>query len=61
MENIHEHYLDNKEDGEEDEKESDDEAIDDVRDRKVRFQDDPELKKTDNDEGSDDEELVAGA
>ena len=61
MENIHEHYLDNKEDGEEDEKESDDEAIDDVRDRKVRFQDDPELNKTDDDEGSDDEELVADA
>ena len=61
MENIHEHYLDNKEDGEEDEKESDDEVVDDVRERKVRFQDDPEHFKTDEDEGSDDEELVADA
>lgn len=68
MENIHEHYLDNKEDEdgeeEEDEKESEDEALDgedDVRDRKVRFQEDPELKKADEDEGSDDEEVVAEA
>ena len=63
MENIHEHYLDNKEDveEEEDEKESDEEADDDVRDRKVRFQEDPELKRADEDEGSDDEEVVADA
>ena len=66
MENIHEHYLDNKEDGEEeeDEKESDDEVVegdDDVRDRKVRFREDPELKRADEEEGSDDEEVVADA
>jgi RIO kinase 2 len=62
MENIHIHYLENKEDEEvEDDKESDDEAVEaeeDLRERKVRFQEDPELKK---DESSGDEEVVADA
>jgi RIO kinase 2 len=62
METIHEHYLDKTEGvEEEDDKESDDEAEEDLRDRKVRFQEDPELKKTEGDESSGDEEVVAKA
>ena len=64
METIHEHYLDKTEgDEEEDDKESndDDEAEEDLRDRKVRFQEDPELKKPEGDESSGDEEVVAKA
>ena len=51
METIHEHYLDKTEElEEEDDKESDDEE--DLRDRKVRFQEDPELKRPEGDEES---------
>ena len=53
METIHEHYLEKTEGGEEeDDKESDDEAEEDLRDRKVRFQEDPELKRPEGGEES---------
>ena len=66
MENIHEHFLDNKkedeEEGLEDDKESDDEAEEeDLRDRKVRFQEDPELKRAEGDESSGEETVVPDA
>lgn len=63
METIHEHYLDKTEElEEEDDKESDDDDEEDLRDRKVRFQDDPELKRPEGDEeSSGDEEVVPQA